>query len=497
MALKVASDKTEARRLQRLAEQGQLRRIHSRIYTPDLDSPLEAATRRHLNEICALIMPGCIVSHRSAFEHRPTAGGQYFLTGPYRRDVQLPGVKLRFAQGPGPTDSDIKLPFPGEDAFISSQARALLENLTFSRGNPAERRTLGTALVEEWLERFISRDIGNEVNKLRDTARSLAEPLGLVEECKKLDAMIGALLGTRSAKLVTPAAIARAARRPYDDDRLKLFESLAAELQQNPLLVPPADPNADSELQAFIETYFSNFIEGTEFDIEVAHDIVIQGRPIEYREDDSHDILGTYRAILNSKRDPSIPQTAEAFVAQIKDWNRRVIESRREKAPGKFKTELNRAGQTVFVHPEKVLGTLIKGYEIIMAAATPANRSALAMFIIAEVHPFSDGNGRTARIAMNHFLTNADLTRIIIPTIFRDDYIGALKAMSNNHPLPLPRMLTYASRFSRWLDMSSKANCFEALQRSNAMQEDQKQFRLSFDDSSLYLMSLPLDPISG
>jgi hypothetical protein len=203
--------------------------------------------------------------------------------------VQLPGVKLRFAQGPGPTDSDIKLPFQIEDSFISSQARALLENLTFSRGDPAERRTLGASFVEEWLEQFISRDI-NDANKLRDMARSLAEPLGLVEECKKLDAMIGGLLGTRRANLITPQAIARDARRPYDDDRLKLFESLAAELQRDPLIVPPAGPNAASQLQAFIETYFSNFIEGTEFEIEVAHDIVVNSRPIQYREDDSHDI---------------------------------------------------------------------------------------------------------------------------------------------------------------------------------------------------------------
>lgn len=38
--------------------------------------------------------------------------------------------------------------------------------------------------------------------------------------------------------------------------------------------------------------------------------------------------------------------------------------------------------------------------------ATPANRVALAMFVTAEVHLFSDDNGRTVRIAMNHLLSN-------------------------------------------------------------------------------------------
>jgi hypothetical protein len=58
----------------------------------------------------------------------------------------------------------------------------------------------------------------------------------------------------------------------------------------------------------------------------------------------------------------------------------------------------------------------------------------------------------TSRLALNLFLTQAGLTRIIIPTVFRDDYISALKALSSNaHPMPLVRMLTRAARFSRCL----------------------------------------------
>jgi hypothetical protein len=218
----------------------------------------------------------------------------------------------------------------------------------------------------------------------------------------------------------------------------------------------------------------------------------VNGRPLRYREDDSHDILGTYQAILRSKRDSALPESAEAFVQRLREWNRQVIESRHDKAPGEFKAEANRAGQTVFVQPELVIGTLIKGYEYIMSATTAANRAVLAMFIVAEVHPFNDGNGRTARIAMNHFLTNANLTRIIIPTIYRDDYVTSLKAMSNGHAAPMPRMLSVAARFSRWLDMSAKDRCFAALERSNALKEDHKQFRLTFDDSSpSYLRKAP------
>jgi Fic family protein len=135
----------------------------------------------------------------------------------------------------------------------------------------------------------------------------------------------------------------------------------------------------------------------------------------------------------------------------------------------------------VFVTPELVVGTLEKGYELIMSAATPANRAALAMFVVAEAHPFTDGNGRTARLAMNLFLTEAALTRIIIPTVYRDDYISALKAMSSNSlPTPLVRMLGRAAQFSRRVNMSSKEIAFADLKRSNAMGRPETD-KLSFD----------------
>jgi hypothetical protein len=209
-------DKTEARRLQRLAKQGRLRRIYAGIYTDDLAQPLEAVVRRELLALCALIAPGAILSHRSALESsRTTAAGNVFLTGPQRRDFKLPGVTLRMAMGAGPLESDIRVPTLSGDVYIASQARALIENLSGSRGDAAERRTVGTEGVEAWLDRFISRDLGDGINKLRDAARAVAEPLGLKKEFARLDAIIGTLLGTRTSRMHAPTAMARAAGSPY------------------------------------------------------------------------------------------------------------------------------------------------------------------------------------------------------------------------------------------------------------------------------------------
>jgi Fic family protein len=69
------------------------------------------------------------------------------------------------------------------------------------------------------------------------------------------------------------------------------------------------------------------------------------------------------------------------------------------------------------------------------------------------VHPFTDGNGRTARIMMNAELVAGGEERIIIPTVYRTDYLGALKAISHNGlTTPLIRMLDYAQRYTHAID---------------------------------------------
>jgi hypothetical protein len=225
MALVLArEDKTQARRLQRLAAAGQLRRIYPGIYTDDLLQPLESIVSRELFALCSQLAPRSIISHRSALEGgRPTPAGSLFLTGANRRDFDLPGVKLRMVKGAGPLESDIRIPTFAGDAFISSQARALLENLTSSRGDPAERRTLGVEGVEDWLARFISRDLSGATNKIRDSARSIAGPLGLESEFKQLDKIIGALLG------IEPTQLKCAVRSSGPRQRFRLSRGLLGE----------------------------------------------------------------------------------------------------------------------------------------------------------------------------------------------------------------------------------------------------------------------------
>ncbi|MGI8411189.1 MAG: Fic family protein [Solirubrobacteraceae bacterium] len=58
------------------------------------------------------------------------------------------------------------------------------------------------------------------------------------------------------------------------------------------------------------------------------------------------------------------------------------------------------AGSTTFVHPDLVLGTLREGYRYVDSLPDGLARAVFLKFLIAEVHPFTDGNGRIARIFM-------------------------------------------------------------------------------------------------
>ena len=65
---------------------------------------------------------------------------------------------------------------------------------------------------------------------------------------------------------------------------------------------------------AFVESYFSNYIEGTTFTVEEAEDIVFKGRLVAQRHEDSHDVRGTFDAAVRDPFYSQPPATEEAFL---------------------------------------------------------------------------------------------------------------------------------------------------------------------------------------
>ncbi len=445
-----------SRAVSRAVKAGRLRKLASRLYTRNLDDAPEAIVRRNLWGIVAGYFPGALVADRTAFEATPASDGSLCLVSESGRRIELPGVVLRPRRGPGPTRSD--MPFVN-GLHLSSRARGYLENLRPSRARGGRvPRTLRRAEVEGRLDRLIRTAGEAGANRLRDEARAIAAELCLEAEAAQLDALIGTLLGTRRSRLDSPVAIARGRGRPYDPDRMELFHTLHRALRNRPPTVRPAqprDPRGRTTL-AFFEAYFSNFVEGTEFLVDEAIRIVFDGEIPKHRPADAHDVIGTWRIVSDALEMARTPGDPRELFSLLRERHRTIMEGRPEVLPGEFKVEENRAGLTVFVAPDLVPGTLEAGFALSRSLESPLERAVYMMFLVSEVHPFADGNGRIARVMMNAELVAGAEERIIIPTVFRGNYLAALRALSRTgRPEPLMRVLDYAQRWTIAVDWSS------------------------------------------
>ena len=142
---------------------------------------------------------------------------------------------------------------------------------------------------------------------------------------------------------------------------------------------------------------------------------------------------------------------------------------RPEALPGEFKAEENRAGLTVFVVPDLVPGTLAEGFALYRSLESPFERAVYMMFLVTEVHPFADGNGRIARVMMNAEFVAGGEERIVVPTVYRGNYLAALRALSRTgRPEPLVRVLDYGQRWTVAVDWRSLEVAERELEACNA-----------------------------
>jgi Fic family protein len=466
------SDIALNRQLSQLEAEGQIKKIAPRIYTSNFDESEEIIIRRNIFTILGKLYPGAVLSHRSALEFKPTTANQIFVTYTYTKKIELPGITIRFMEGLPAIEGDN--PFSGE-LFVSQQERALLENLQSSRQVGPTSKTITLPEIETKLEQIVQVKGEEGLNQLRDKAREIADKLKMQSEFEKLNKLVSALLTTKPSKILTsPLAVARALGNPYDKHRLELFEKLFVELQKQPYKERQDINAAVNSFRnfAFFEAYFSNYIEGTIFEIEEAKSIIQTETAIPNRDEDSHDILGTYKLVSNLKEMSTTPSNPEELLNILQYRHQILLGARTSKKPGQFKDKNNRAGETHFVDHTLVRGTLIKGFDYYQALQEPFAKAAYIMFMISEIHPFLDGNGRIARVMMNAELVKVNQTRIIIPTVYRDDYLGALRRLTrNDDPTAYIRMLQRAQEFSATLIANNIDELESHLTLSNAFKE--------------------------
>lgn len=483
------------RRIRRDFEAGRLIRIARGLYV-ESGEPIEEIVRRNWYKIIGRLVPDGVATDRTGMDSRPwrdrssgaPVGDAYvFVSAPRTRDViKLPGLVINIREGIGPVEGDI--PYLG--FFLAGPIRTLLDNLTPSRSRGGPARTVGQAAVEAKLDSLCSTHGAEHLNYVRDQARHLAPLIGRDEEFTILDGRIGALLRTREAKLVTKQGRARAAGRPLDPDCVGRLVKLAHYLQSRaPQMIEDRDTTPDRRMAgAFIEAYFSNFIEGTEFAVAEAVEIVFEGKMPESRPEDGHDVLETYLQLVDLGSRSSIGVGPDEFIDEIRERHRTLMKARPSVRPGMFKERSNRAGDTLFVAPDLVDGTLREGVNILQSLSEPFPRGLLLHFLLSDVHPFNDGNGRLSRIMMTKELVSAGLSRIVVPTVFRSDYLDALRALSRRgEPSIFVRSLEFCQRVSAACSEATAEAAIATWARSYAFCEDARHARLSMPNSALMI----------
>lgn len=447
----LASDFTSTRARQRRVEDGIVMSLARGVWTDAVGAVPEEIVAAKWQEIIGRLLPTAVISDRSGFALRPT-NGELFVSHPRATPLRLPGLTV-YPDGSREHrhDDDQPLDLHGR-LYASSVARALIDNAE-QRGRPAAvRRRLTLEELHDQIVHIVTTSTPTQVDNILaavecDVNKAAASSIKVFVEAAR---------GERDSVDTTSRSMRAAQHREaYDADRVRRFRQFAADLSRQKLVQRYVDDTSKMAYVAFYEAYFSNYIEGSTLSIEEARRVVFFGDEVG-KADDAHDMRGTWQIVSDNAEMSRFPNDADEFMAMLRDRHQVVMAGRPDKLPGSWKTEANRAGATLFVDPNQVPGTLRAGWEEGQVLTDPFQRATYMMFLVSEVHPFADGNGRSARIAANGELVAAGHHRIIVPTVLRTDYLSALtRATADGGPDGLHRVLEHAQRWVTVGDFST------------------------------------------
>ena len=128
-----------------------------------------------------------------------------------------------------------------------------------------------------------------------------------------------------------------------------------------------------------------------------------------------------------------------------------------------------------------VRGTLIAAADLQTSVPEGLARALLAMFMVTEIHPFDDGNGRVSRLVMNAELSRCGLCRIIVPTLVREEFFDCLRALTRNRdPVPYVAFMQKMLRWTGGFDYEDLNRLLSVVGNTNAFKEKPVEHQLGF-----------------
>jgi Fic family protein len=177
-------------------------------------------------------------------------------------------------------------------------------------------------------------------------------------------------------------------------------------------------------------TYTSNAIEGNtltaaETTLVVEHGLTIGGKPLRDHLEaiDHHEAIGFVRALARS----SAPLTE----ADIRNLHSLVVRRSNPEIAGRYADQaryvLTDAGRHAFPLPAEVPALMGDLSAWLSSAPNTPGTAFDAHRRLVDIHPFNDGNGRTARLLMNLILLRGSYPPVAVRPQDRPAYIAALQ----------------------------------------------------------------------
>ena len=198
----------------------------------------------------------------------------------------------------------------------------------------------------------------------------------------------------------------------------------AAELRRT----PPSARERNLEAFAVQFTYNTQRIEGSTLTFRETANLLVRGvtpseRPLrDVMEAEAH--RAVFQSLLRERKDLSM--------ALVLRWHHEMFRSTRADIAGRIRTHQVAISGSRFVPPSPVevyplLREFFRWYDSSKSSLHPVELAGLAHLKFVTVHPFSDGNGRVARLLMNFVLHRRRFPMLDIPYTGRSRYYGALE----------------------------------------------------------------------
>jgi len=178
-------------------------------------------------------------------------------------------------------------------------------------------------------------------------------------------------------------------------------------------------------------TYSSNALEGntltiSETKILLEDGLTVSGKPIK----DCYEAIGhadAYDYMLELARQPNL-QLNEDIIKHLHYLFYQRVDAN---TAGEYRNTQVYISGTEYVPPSpedvpRLIEHFINQWESSKKSLHPIELAAMCHKRLVDIHPFIDGNGRTARLLMNIILVNAGYGVVSIPPVLRNDYINTL-----------------------------------------------------------------------